>query len=76
MCFLTKMKIDPKRWCNLLSIKQLRRTKIPKDNFTESLLCIFMVEKNLFGQSYGEVKNQEDLNTFLKIQDVRHDSVN
>ena len=33
--FLTKMKVDPESWWKL-SLKQLRRKKIPKDNFTWS----------------------------------------
>ena len=32
--FLTKKKVDPESWCNKLSIKQLRKKKLPKDNFT------------------------------------------
>ena len=31
--FLTKIKVDPESWCNKLSIKQLRKKKIPKDDF-------------------------------------------
>ena len=33
---LTKIKVDPKSWCNKLSIKALRVKKIPKDSFTWS----------------------------------------
>ena len=31
--FLKKIKVDPESWCNKLSIKQLRKKKIPKDDF-------------------------------------------
>ena len=34
--FLTKVKVDPESWCNKLPVKQLRKKKIPKDNFTLS----------------------------------------
>ena len=32
--FLTKIKVDPESWCKKLSIKQLRKKKILKDDFT------------------------------------------
>ena len=35
--FLTKIKVDPESWWNKLSIKQLRKKKIPKDHFTWSI---------------------------------------
>ena len=31
--FLTKIKVDPESWCKKLSIKQLRKKKITKDDF-------------------------------------------
>ena len=30
--FWTKIKVDPESWWKILSIKQLREKKIPKDN--------------------------------------------
>ena len=34
--FLTKIKVNPQNWWKKLSIKQLRKKKIPKDNLTQS----------------------------------------